>query len=111
MSTALTDTHARQSRMRNFDPIQVAHYEKEAWVAYYRRKWFALLRLLIGLARSTYGLSLLEALQVGLPLTRTQLAFAPQDNDVPKAIEQMEKFFVYLKEQHGEELDPHAAAL
>ena len=97
--------------MRRFDPIRVAHFEKEAWVAYYRRKWLALLRLLIGLVRSTYGLSLPQAIRVGIPLTRAQMAFAPQDNDVPQAIAYMEQFFAYLKEKRGEELDPHEAAL
>ncbi len=97
--------------MRNFDPILVARYEKDSWVAYYQRKWLTLLRLLIGLVRSTYGLSLLQAIRVGIPLTRAQMAFAPQDNDVPKAIEYMEGFFAYIKEKHGEDLDPHEAAL
>ena len=97
--------------MRQFDPVKVAHFETEAWVAYYRRQWLALLRLLIGLARSTYGLSLLQALRVGLPLTRAQMAFAPRDNDVNKAIDYMEQFFAYLKHTHGEDLDPHEAAL
>ena len=80
-------------------------------MAYYQRKWFTLLRLLIGLVRSTYGLSLLQAIRVGIPLTRAQMAFAPQDNDVPKAIEYMQKFFAYIKGKHGEDLDPHEAAL
>jgi hypothetical protein len=47
--------------MRSFDPILVARYEKDSWVAYYRRKWITLLRLLIALIRSTYGL-LLQAI-------------------------------------------------
>jgi hypothetical protein len=97
--------------MRRFDPIEVAHFEKEAWAAYYQRKWFRLLRLLIGLVRSTYGLSLLQAIRVGIPLTRAQMAFAPQENDVPRAIEYMQQFFAYIQEKHGEDLDPHAAAL
>jgi len=97
--------------MRRFDPIKVAHYEKEAWVAYYQRKWFTLLRLLIGLVRSTYGLSLVQAIRVGIPLTRAQLAFAPQDNDVPKAIDYMHQFFEYITEKHGEDLEPAEAAL
>jgi hypothetical protein len=97
--------------MRCFEPVKVAHYEKEAWVAYYQRRWFALLRLLIGLVRSTYGLSLLQAIRVGIPLTRAQLAFAPQDNDVPHAIEYMRQFFAYIKDKHGEDLDPDEAAL
>jgi hypothetical protein len=110
--TAIAQTsHHTLSPMRRFDPILVARYEKDSWVAYYRRKWFTLLRLLIGLVRSTYGLSLLQAISVGIPLTRAQMAFAPQDNDVPKAIEYMRHFFTYIKEKHGEALDPHEAAL
>jgi hypothetical protein len=97
--------------MHRFDPVKVAHYEKDAWVAYYRRQWFTLLRLLIGLVRSTYGLSLWQAIRMGIPLIRAQLAFAPQDNDVPTAITYMEQFFAYIKNKHGEDLDPHAAAL
>ena len=99
------------SHMRNFDPIRVARYEKDSWVAYYQHKWFMLLRLLIGLVRSTYGLSLLSAMRVGIPMTRAQMAFAPQDNDVPGAIEYMRQFFTYIKEKQGEDLDPHEAAL
>jgi len=110
--TTLPLTSSRPlSPMRNFDPVKVAHYEKEAWVAYYQRKWSTLLRLLIGLVRSTYGLSLLQAIRVGIPLTRAQMAFAPQDNDVPKAIEYMQQFFADIKEKHNEDLDPHEAAL
>jgi hypothetical protein len=97
--------------MRRFDPGKVAHYEKDAWVAYYRRQWFTLLRLLIGLVRSTYGLSLWQAIRVGIPLTRAQLAFAPQDNDVPKAIAQMRQFFAYIQKQYHEDFDPAEAAL
>jgi hypothetical protein len=101
--------------MRNFDPILVARYEKDSWVAYYRRKWFTLLRLLIGLVRSTYGLSLWQAIRVGFPLTRAQRAFAPHDdergNNVPQAIAYMQEFFAYIKDKHGENLDPHEAAL
>jgi hypothetical protein len=99
------------SPMRRFDPIKVARFEKDSWVAYYQREWLTLLRLLIGLVRSTYGLSLLPAMRVGIPLTRAQMAFAPQDNDVPQAVEYMRQFFAYLKEKQGEDLDPHEAAL
>ncbi len=99
------------SPMRTFDPILVARYEKESWVAYYQRQWFKLLRLLIGLVRSTYGLSVLQAIWVGIPLTRAQMAFAPQDNDVPKAIGYMRQFFAYIQKLHHEDFDPDEAAL
>lgn len=96
--------------MRNFDPRQVAYYEKESWVAYYQRRWFRLLRLLIGLIRSTFGLSLLQAMYISIPSTRAQIAFAPQDNDVPKAIDQMRRFYTYIKQVHHEDFDPDEAA-
>ncbi|HZY43876.1 MAG TPA: hypothetical protein VFF70_03925, partial [Anaerolineae bacterium] len=98
------------SPMRNFDPRQVAYYEKESWVAYYQRRWFRLLRLLIGLIRSTFGLSLLQAMYISIPSTRAQIAFAPQDNDVPKAIDQMRRFYAYIQKVHHEDFDPVEAA-
>ncbi len=111
MTVIANMSHRTLSPMRNFDPILVARYEKDSWVAYYQRQWLKLLRLLIGLVRSTYGLSLLQAIRVGIPLTRAQLAFAPQDNDVPKAIEHMRQFFAFVKKQHHEDFDPDEAAL
>ncbi len=111
MTTTALPQHASLSPMRHFDPARVARYEKDSWVAYYRRQWLTLLRLLIGLVRSTYGLSVWQAIRVGIPLTRAQMAFAPQDNDVPKAIAYMERFFAYIRDKHGEDLDPHEAAL
>lgn len=111
MTVSTIPRRASLSPMRRFDPILVARYEKDSWIAYYQRKWFTLLRLLIGLVRATYGLSLLQAIRVGIPLTRAQMAFAPRDNDVPKAIAHMQEFFAYIKAKHGEKLDPHDAAL
>ena len=111
MTVSVVSRRGSLSPMRTFDPMRVALYEKDSWVAYYRRHWLTLLRLLIELVRSTYGLSVWQAIRIGIPLTRAQMAFAPQDNDVPKAIAYMEQFFAYLKEKHGEDLDPHEAAL
>lgn len=110
MPTTFAVRHIHSSPMRNFDPIKVARYEKDSWVAYYQRRWFALLRLLIGLIRSTYGLSLLQAIRAAIPATRAQVAFAPQDNDVPAAIEFMRQFFAQIKAIHHEDYDPAEAA-
>jgi hypothetical protein len=96
--------------MRTFDPVKVAHYEKEAWVAYYQRRWLRLLRMLIALVRETFGLSLWQALYVGLPLTRAQIAFAPKDNDVPAAVADMRRFYTFVQRVHGEDFDPDVVA-
>ena len=39
------------SSMRDFDPRKVAHLEKEAWVAYYQKRWFRLLQVIIDLVQ------------------------------------------------------------
>ncbi len=110
MLSTVTASAKKLSPMRSFDPIKVARLEKDSWVAYYRRQWFTLLRLLIGLVRLTYGLSLPQAIVLGIPLTRAQVAFAPQDNDVPKAIELMRQAFASIKRIHHEGFDPAEAA-
>ena len=60
-------TRTKLSPMRTFDPLLVARYEKDSWVAYYQRRWLTLLRLLIGLVRATYGLSLWQAIYISIP--------------------------------------------
>ncbi len=102
--------HRPISPMRNFEPSTVARFEKDCWVAYYQRRWFSLLRLLIGLIRSTYGLSLLQAIRAAIPAARAQLVFAPQDNNVPQAIEFMRQFFARIKAIQHEAYDPLEAA-
>ena len=115
MTISAIPRHVSLSPMRRFDPVLVARYEKDSWVAYYQRQWFTLLRLLIGLVRSTYGLSVWQAIRVGIPLTRAQMAFAPhhaeRGNNVPKAIAQMQQFFETIQKQHHEDFDPDEAAL
>ena len=111
--TARGEARARQetlSPMRAFDPRRVAHCEKEAWVAYYQRRWLSLMRWLVELVRATFGLSLWQAIYIGFPLTRAQIAFAPKDNDVPLAIAYMRKFYAFVQRVHREDFDPDEAA-
>lgn len=98
------------SPMRTFDPRKVGHHEKEAWVAYYQRRWLRLLRLLIRMVQHAFGLSVWQALYVGVPLTRAQIKFAPKDNDVPGAEADMRRFYGFIKNVHRENFDPAEAA-
>lgn len=94
------------SSMRDFDPHKVAHLEKEAWVAYYQKRWFRLLQVIIDLVQTTFGLSFPQALWAGYLNTRAQLAFAPfPNNDVPKAELYMRRFYGYIKGIHHEKFD------
>jgi len=102
------------SPMRHFDPAKVAHYETQSWVVYYQKDWPALLRNLLGIIQSTFGLSLPQAVRAAVHATRAQVAFAPfPDNDVPKAIENQRKFYELIhrvNQTYGETFDPAVVA-
>jgi hypothetical protein len=95
----------QHSPTRTFNPRLVAHYEKESWVAYYQKRWLKLMRVFIGLMQSTYGLSAWQALRPAYLLTRAQMAFAPQNNDVTRAQAYMCRFFTIIKQIHHEDFD------
>lgn len=101
----------KTSPMRTFDPRKVAYLEKEAWVAYYQKRWLRLLQVLIELVETTFGLSFVQALWAGYLNTRAQLAFAPfPNNNVPRAEEYMRRFYAYVKNIHRENFDERETA-
>ncbi len=114
LAKTATETSAKISPMRHFDPVRVAHYETQCWVVYYQKDWPALLRNLLGLIQSAFGLTLPQAARAAVFATQAQAAFAPfPDNDVQKAIDHQRKFYELLLRVHakyGESFDPAAVA-
>jgi hypothetical protein len=99
------------SPLRNFDPRKLAHYEKENYVAYYRRDWLRLLRVSVGMVREAFGLSLPQAVYAAYLVARAEIAFAPfPDNDVPLAEAYMRRFYRFIKDAHREDFDVDRAA-
>ncbi len=97
--------------MRIFDPRKLAHYEKENYVAYYRKDWLKLLRVSIGLVKQSFGLSWLQAVYAAFLVARAEVAFAPfPDNDVPRAEAYMERFYRFVRNVHREDFDVQRAA-
>lgn len=97
--------------MRNFDPRKIAHYEKENYVAYYQKDWLKLLRVSIGLVKETFGLSWLQAAYGAYLVARAEIAFAPfPENDVPRAVAYITRFYQFIKGVHHEEFDVSRAA-
>ena len=92
--------------MRNFDPVKLAHYEKENYVAYYQKDWLKLLRVSIGLVKESFGLSLWQAIYGAYLVARAEIAFAPfPENDIPKAEAYMRRFYQFIKNIHREDFD------
>lgn len=88
----------KDSPMHNFDPAKLAYYEKENYVAYYRKDWLKLLRVSVGLVKETFGLSLGQAIYGAYLMARAEIAFAPfPNNDIPKAIAYTRRFYAYIK--------------
>ena len=97
--------------MRNFDPVKLAHYEKENYVAYYQKDWLKLLRVSIGLVKESFGLSSWQAINAAYLVARAEIAFAPfPENDVPKAEAFMRRFYQFIKNVHHEDFDVERAA-
>jgi hypothetical protein len=76
-----------------FNPHKVAFYEKSGWEAYYDRDWLRAFRLMVALNREEFHMSFLTALAAATDIVRASMAFAPVDNDVPKANRHLRRFY------------------
>lgn len=83
---------------RNLNPQKIAYYEKAGWEAYYDRNWPRAFWLLVQLNREQFHMPLLRALAAALDTVRASVAFAPLDNDVPKATYFIERFFAKARQ-------------
>ena len=95
---------------RFFDPRRVGGLEARAWVAYYRRDWFTLLRSAVGLTRHTFALGWRDTLYGSWLVMRGNQLWAPADNDPEACRQVMERFYELVRRHHGERFDPRVAA-
>lgn len=89
-----------------FDPRKVARYEKDNWVAYYRKDWFTLMRVSVGMVKETFNLNLFQAGYAAYLVARAEIAAAPfPNNDIPRAEAYMRRFYELIKNVHHAEYD------
>jgi hypothetical protein len=97
--------------MRDFDAERLGNYEADAWVAYYRRRWFALLVASLGLVREGFGLSWPRAIGRAWLVLRANQVWAPYpDNDPDRARAYMRRFYADISRINGETFDIDEAA-
>jgi len=90
----------------DFDPDQVAYYEKAGWEAYYGRNWPRAFALLVQLNRAQFRMGWLDALAAALDTVRASIAFAPlETSDVPKATQFIERFYARARRCLGLKAD------
>ena len=100
-----SDLESNMAARRKFDARKVARYERLGWEAYYSKRWSKALGLLVRLNREQFGMPFWRALAGALDIVRASLAFAPLDNDVPKARRHLERFYEKARYTVGIETD------
>lgn len=99
------------NRVRSFDPVRVGTWECRAWVAYYQRRWLAVMTASVGLVRAGFGMSWIRTLRGAWMVLRANLLWARHPaNDPAGARRQMERFYRLVADAAGERLDAATAA-
>ncbi|HLF80767.1 MAG TPA: hypothetical protein VI410_03295 [Anaerolineales bacterium] len=93
----------------NFRPDRVAYFEAAGWQAYYDHNWPRAFRLMVSLNREEFRMPLLTAVAAALDIVRASIAFAPADNDVPKATKYVRRY--YEKARRSSDLKTDAQTL
>jgi hypothetical protein len=92
--------------LAKFDPARLAYYEKENYVAYYRKRWLRLLVVSIAMVKEAYQLSWLQAVYGAYLVARAEMAAAPFPvNDIPRAEAYMKRLFLFLKRMYSFDYD------
>jgi hypothetical protein len=97
--------------LAKFDPRRLAFYEKENYVAYYRRRWLRLLVVSVSMVKEAYQLSLPQAVYAAYLVARAEMAAAPvPNNDIPRAEAFMSRLLLFLKRLYSLPFDAAGAA-
>jgi hypothetical protein len=92
--------------LTRFDPNRLAFYEKENYVAYYRKRWLRLLVVSIAMIKEAYQLSWPQAVYGAYLVGRAEMAAAPfPNNDIPRAEAYMRRLFLFLKRIYAFQFD------
>ena len=93
-----------------FDPETVGRLEQRAWAYYYWRQWPQLFDTMLRMIRSTFGLSLPQAVYASYINTQAQITWARQGAQDGLAEAQMLTFYEYVREPVGGKYDSAKAA-
>jgi hypothetical protein len=111
MGESVSGTAGGPSRLRSFNPAQIADMEYRVWVAYYRREWLRLLVASVGLVHAGFGMDWLRTLHGAWLVLRANQLWAPApDNDPDGARRCMRRFYGLVRLAYGEPQDVAEAA-
>jgi hypothetical protein len=97
--------------IRSFDPVRLGTLERDAWAAYYQRRWRPFLVAAVGLVRVGFGMAWPQSVRGAWLVLRANQAWAPYPaNDLAAAQELMRRFYALVARYHRLDLDPAEAA-
>jgi hypothetical protein len=77
----------------HFEPERVAYFEAAGWRAYYDRRWFAMLRLIVELCQEQFRIPFPHSLLAAYYSIRAAIAWVPKQHDEQKVQHYLEKFY------------------
>jgi hypothetical protein len=77
----------------HFEPERVAYFEAAGWRAYYDRRWFAMLRLIVELCQEQFRIPFPQSLLAAYYSIRAAIAWVPKQHDERKVQHYLEKFY------------------
>jgi hypothetical protein len=92
------------------EPGRIAYYEAEGWRAYYDRKYFRLLRLLVSLCHAEFNMPWPRAVQAAYFATRASVAWVPLDHDEAKVLHFYTRFYELAQRYSGLVFNPRDVA-
>jgi len=95
---------------KGFNPERIAYFEANGWRAYYERKWFKLLRLIVVLSQEQFRIPFPRSLLAAYYVTSASMAWVPVDHDVQKVCKFYEKFYQMAARYSGLKFDPKRVA-
>jgi hypothetical protein len=109
--TASRGRPVRTASMRTFDPCRLGAAECDAWVGYYRRRWFTVLSAAVRMVRVGFGMPWPHTLHGAWLVLRANQLWAPvPDNDPDGARATMRRFYALVARTNGEAYDVDEAA-
>lgn len=92
------------------NPERVAYYEAAGWRAYYDRKWFRMLRLLLQALQAQFHIPFPMSLLAAYYTTRASRLWAPVDHDEQKVLAYLTKFYRVARRSAGLHYDVQEVA-
>lgn len=82
-------------------PERIAYFEAAGWKAYYDRRWFKMLSLLVRLCQEQFHIPFPMSLVASYFTTRASLAWVPVEHDEQKVVRYLEKFYAIARRYSG----------